>query len=147
MDTKNTVSRDINDLTRQQLSVVIYHIAQRTQVSLDYTERYKLAALFRASDLLAEVEEVEEEFPPAMDIFGNPEKWASFVESMQESSVEFFTDLDSPDLELNTGIEARHEHKCHNDPEVICICDINERIECDWIHRRNNSSVLENYRR
>ena len=61
MNTNTSIGEDVYDLTPQQLGTVLYHIANNTRVSLDYTGKYKQDALNRASSILCNAIELEPE--------------------------------------------------------------------------------------
>ena len=53
MKNKTTKIRKVTDMSRKELGTVVYHIAQHTRVSLDYTQWFIQDVLMRASELLS----------------------------------------------------------------------------------------------
>jgi hypothetical protein len=53
------ISKEVRDLTIEQLGTVLYHIANSTALSLDYTDRFKREVLNRASNILCDVESID----------------------------------------------------------------------------------------
>jgi len=147
------ISREVRDLTIEQLGTVLYHIANSTVLSLDYTDRFKREVLNRVSNILCDgiyvesidvsVADVREALSIAaqqmIDRRGGKMMAEPLVSEIlvkpdgpRYHTVEDFIH-DRPMSEtdgFDEDINRLYPRQCISYPDVTCVCTDDERRSC-----------------
>jgi hypothetical protein len=148
MNTKVNVGEDVQHLTLNQLGTIVYHIANSTNASLDYTDRYKREVLSRVSHMLCNAIEIDEESLSVGNII--QETWEDFVETF---AGELYNDVDDFINDNPLSEDAMHEvwddrvRQCVSDSEVTCHCTLTDQLKCEWgdSPRDRDTSMYHHY--
>lgn len=133
MNTNTSIGEDVYDLTPQQLGTVLYHIANNTRVSLDYTGKYKQDALNRASSILCNAIELEPEAITADELEELCE--AIMRETLVPDVYKSVEDWIQGNSISNEDLEAACDEKvrqCVSDETVSCYCGLADQLKCEW---------------
>ena len=130
MNNKTTTTKDVSDMSRNELASVVYHIAQHTRVSLDYTQRFKRDALLQASELLTAS-------PAPMPGLVKPTMaQGSLPSDLNETILNDYTvDGLTYKIPVKDGLSPRDlrgepVQTCIVDASVICHCSLGDRLKC-----------------
>lgn len=134
MDNPTNISQEVYDLTPQQLGTALYHIANNTQVSLEYTARFKRDVQNRASAILCNAIPVEAPSLTAAELeeLCHAVMLDTEVQTPYERAAEYYQP-DNP--ELQSIIEEMYDtrvRQCVSDPSVSCHCTLGEQLQCEW---------------
>lgn len=127
------IGEDVYNLTPNQLGTVLYHIANNTRVSLDYTGKFKQDALNRASHILCNAIEVE---PPELTSEDLEELCAAIMrETLVPDTYKTIEDwiqgnsISNEDLEELCDAKVR---QCVSDETMSCYCGLADQLKCEW---------------
>ena len=133
MNTNTNISEDVYDLTLNQLGTVLYHIANNTRVSLDYTGKYKQDVMNRASSMLCAAVEVgppeitEDEFiellSDVMHDISADDTYKTIEDFIQGNAIS------NEDLEELCDAKVR---QCVSDETMSCYCGLADQLKCEW---------------
>lgn len=132
MNSKYATNHEVNSLSWMELGTALYHIAQRTEVSLDYTERFKRDVLMYVSEVLCN----------AIPISSGSQESNDFVDNLVNTLCEKVNQHSDSDSQLSTGHDDRRPEYdghgtcrvrlCHNYDELVYQCNTGDQIACDW---------------